>query len=354
MPVGYHGVLKAGAPSTRKAAEPTVVVTLGRAKKSAPSTTPMTSAQDRLGIQKPEVSTTTSHMDSVTVKPSLQMRLGGQSTPMNKTFISGLQGQNTTPGIKKNSALLKRLGTPVTPKENNSRMQQRLGGLVKPNSPALQARLGEQKRVTITAPKVTTTTSSPGNIVITRRSTQAAAGIDTGKVAPKKTSLADRLGAKVKMASGKSSAALSTSPSASSSAGIFSRASRTSSMASDRTESGVMKRLGMPMSGGSQSEITSQSRWGLQKSKASPTKSTVRVSKPDLRVRLGVQKAEASSTTPSLGITVTTSGSGHKIVQSVGKKRKLSMGTNVGLDATPKMRRVATNSGVFGRLGATM
>ncbi|XP_072030626.1 uncharacterized protein [Amphiura filiformis] len=385
----YQGVLKPG--TAGKQSGPTVTVTLGGPKAV---TIPKQTLQDRLGIQKPEISTTTlTHMDSVTVKPSLQARLGAQgktqlstsntiqvrigdkSPPaMQKRLGTNMSNliqvpimDKPAPAVKspamlkrlgtqttvKSPAMLKRLGTQTTVRVNSPGLQKRLGIQVKAPGANLQARLGGQKKVAVASPKQTqavTTSPNVKKLIITRpaHSIQERLGAQTGMKSPaQKTSLADRLGGKVSTAS----------------AGIFSRSSPQSmtGMASDRVESaGVMKRLGVPVSGGGGGGTISTSptkitfnRLGSQKKEISLTPSAAATNRTNVRERLGVQKAEASSTTPSLGLTVTTSGRGVKTVQATG-----GPSVNVAFDSgiSKKARRnrkkqAAAKSGVFSRLG---
>ena len=351
----YHGVLKPGG-SGGKQTEPKVVVTLGGQKAvTAPTQTPKQSLQDRLGIQKPEISTTTlTHMDSVTVKPSLQARLGAQGKT--QTSMSPIQVRmgDKSPPTGKSSALQKRLGThvnmsnliqvPISDKgspalqkrprtmttiKTSPGLQQRIGTQVKSPSTSLQARLGQQKKSTLVSPKnIQTVTTSPKvqNLTITRpaHTIQTRLGGQANiKSPPQKASLANRLGGKVNTTT----------------AGILSRdMPHNMTMASDRVESaGVMKRLGVPVG------ITSTppTKITFNKPEVTPPSSAGNV-----RARLGVQKAEASSTTPNLGITVTTSGAGRAVGGTSGTP-SVGFGGGSPNKKRRKRKKTAAKSGVF-------
>ena len=391
----YQGVLKPTPVGIAKQPEPKVTVTLGGPKVV---TTPKQSLQDRLGgIQKQEISTTTlTHMDAVTVKPSLHARLGaGKSPASTSNMIQVRIGDKSPPVVKsptlqkrlgthanmsnliqvpisdkptptvKSLALqkrlgmqttvkrlatqgpVKRLGTQTTIKLNTQSLQKHLGTQVKSPSTSLQARLGAQKKVSITSPKQSqTVTSSPAvkKLIITRptHSIQERLGSKTSIKSPaQKTSLAGRLGGKVNTTS----------------AGIFSSsASQSMTMASDRVETaGVMKRLGMPVGGGAASApvTTKISLNRLSSPKTSASSPSVAVTnRSSVRERLGVQKAEASSTTPSLGLTVTTSGTGKKTVQTVGGvSGAFGGGNSKNARRRRNKKQAAIKSGVFSRLG---
>ncbi|XP_054758735.2 uncharacterized protein C19orf47 homolog isoform X1 [Lytechinus pictus] len=210
-PTGKLKVVETPTPSTK----PKVTVTLGGKKVATKR-----SAMDRLGVQKPEISTTT-HMDSFGVKSKVQDRLGEADT-VTRTMAKGT--------VKLASA------KPVVKKS----MQARLG------APTDASKVSTVKREPVVKQSVTVTLGG------------------------KPTAMQKRLGKTVLGAS----------------KGVASPVSSSSK---------VMKRLGAPV--------------GSQKKSA-------------MKDRLGLMRAEASSTTPT--ITVTMGGPG-----SMKNKTASAMSTNV-------------------------
>ncbi|XP_041469040.1 uncharacterized protein C19orf47 homolog isoform X2 [Lytechinus variegatus] len=192
-PTGKPKVVETPTPSTK----PKVTVTLGGKKVATKR-----SAMDRLGVQKPEISTTT-HMDSFGVKSKVQDRLGGADT-VTRTMAKGT--------VKLASA------KPVVKKS----MQARLG------APTDASRVSSVRREPVVKQSVTVTLGG------------------------KPTAMQKRLGKTVLGASKSVASPVSSS-------------------------SKVMKRLGAPV--------------GSQKKSA-------------MKDRLGLMKAEASSTTPSITVTM--------------------------------------------------
>ncbi|XP_022087628.1 uncharacterized protein C19orf47 homolog [Acanthaster planci] len=273
----YHGVLKS---SPKSSPTPKIKTgsTIPKAKvtvvKGVATTAAAGSVQERLGVQRPEVSTTTlTHMDSVGLKHSLLARLGGQKGDL----LSPTQPKVMVRISKGNS----------------------LGG-GKQTSPAVLARLGAQKPNTAptaaTKPKQTVITLKPG--LTKRLGGQKAPAIKAGgvKAGGAKSGVMARLGKKQKQ----------TSPVRASSA---------------QAPNKVQKRLGLPLK-------------GAESAKAS------------LKERLGLQKAEASSTTPTFTVTLGGAGASSKPAR---KKKRKSVARS---QAETTARSVTMGQDVFSRLGS--
>ncbi|XP_038072445.1 uncharacterized protein C19orf47-like isoform X2 [Patiria miniata] len=270
----YHGVLKSSPKSS-----PTPKIMRGpaastaktaAAKTAAGKSTALASVQERLGVQRPEVSTTTlTHMDSVGLKHSLQARLGGQiSDP-----------PAATPTRQKVTVLISEGGKAATTKKT---------------SPAVLSRLGSQKSDTSAVAKPTPrVTLKPG--------------------------LTKRLGGR--------------------------KASVQATGANAEAKSGVMARLGQkkpnpitPIRAGPTAPGKVQKRLGMPVKRAETPKTS-------LKERLGLQKAEASSTTPTFTVTLGgTAGS-----SPVRKRKRKSGGGN---QEESSIRSVTMGQDVFSRLGS--
>eukprot|EP00057_Strongylocentrotus_purpuratus_P003355 XP_003726478.1 PREDICTED: uncharacterized protein C19orf47 homolog isoform X3 [Strongylocentrotus purpuratus] len=161
-----------------------VTVTIGGRKKVATKR----SALDRLGVQKPEVSTTT-HMDAFGVKSKVQDRLGG-AEPMTRTLATGtVKLASERPIFQK--SMQARLGAPANAAKVSSvrkepgvkqRVTVTLGG--KPT--AMQKRLG---KAGLGASKVVASPATASTKVLKRL------GAPVGSQVPKKKStMQDRLG----------------------------------------------------------------------------------------------------------------------------------------------------------------
>ena len=150
----YHGVLKSPPQPS-----PTPKVTITAAAKAKK----ISAVQERLGVQRPEVSTTTtSHMDTVGLKHSLQARLGGQKNETSPgasqkmTITFGNDGAPT--GSKKSAGIMSRLGAqkddPPSPK-----LKQMIS-----LKPGVAKRLGDKRN----SPKVTAKTKATSSGVMAR------------------------------------------------------------------------------------------------------------------------------------------------------------------------------------------
>ena len=254
----YHGVLKS---STQSSPSPNVTPSdVPKAKKQA-------AVQARLGIQRPEVSTTThTHMDAVGLKHSLQARLGSQ-----KSETSAVTSQKMTVIIDNN-------GTPNTSKKTTG----------------IMSRLGAQKGDTPTAKAKQIITLKP--------------------------SVSKRLGVK------KNTPKVTLKP---------------------ESKSGVMARLGQKQSTASMTLTKTSTPGMVQKRLGLPVKSTD-TPKASLKERIGLQTAEASSTTPSFTVTLGGATASPKLSGSARKRKRKAGGTLV----QTTTRSVAMGQNVFSRLGS--
>ena len=167
-----------------------VTVTLGGAKK-ATAGAPRHSMMDRLGVQRPEISTTThTHMDTVGRATKVQDRLGGLDASPGATAMGTLKLSTGKTAVTVKKSMQARLGaqaksTVLTPTMKPTAVKQRVTVTLGGKSGTMQNRLGK---------------ASPG-VSKVARSTAASTKILKRLGAPvssavprKKTSVQDRLG----------------------------------------------------------------------------------------------------------------------------------------------------------------